>query len=97
MVIHNVTPLMDPEADVWIEKENIVFSNLTVRGTYTGVGFMKTLGAIQGNAPAAGSVLPDPKGFTGSRYTLTLDGFGGGSVTEVRNLDGVISSSTTPN
>lgn len=60
----------------------------TAQGTYFMAGFSRALGTTQSDAPATGAALPDPRGFVALGGTITFNGHGGASVSEIDNTDG---------
>src|SRR5204863_6654281 len=89
IVINNTTPGAAPEANIWIRKGG-TYNQAMLSGTYFASGFSKRLGQLQGNIPAVGNRLPDPKGLNGLSGTVVFNGDGTGTANDIQNLDGVI-------
>jgi hypothetical protein len=85
----------DPEIDVGIKKNGSGLSLASLIGTYGLVGYRFNSGTTQSNAPAQGSALPAPRGFTGESGSISFDGIGGWTSSIAVNLDGVVQNGVT--
>ncbi|MGE5624706.1 MAG: hypothetical protein ACM3ZT_04075 [Bacillota bacterium] len=80
-----------PEIDLMLKRAGS-YSNASVKGTYVLASFRYDIGADQPTAPAAGTALPRPRGFTSLLQTLTFDGAGHFTFTGTQNEDGTVTT-----
>jgi Chaperone of endosialidase len=70
------------------------YSNASLSGTYSLVDYLFDSTTPQSPAPAAGTPLPAPVGFTLSLGTITFDGAGNATLSITGNVSGIINGPT---
>ena len=81
-----------PDLNVGVQRINSSYTNASLTGTYSYVFITSDSQASQGVAPPVGNPLPALQGFSSDLGTITFDGSGNYTETDISSTNGVIAN-----